>query len=300
MSKTDKVTTASLSADIVTEADAYLHLEMLRWGNCPVCANCDSQDVYLIVPKNGTSRSTGTGTMSERRVWRCRSCKKHFSVLVGTVMHATKIPVRTWVLVMFDMCASKNGISAHEISRRYGLTVQTAWHMLHRLRKGMAADDGPMFTGDVVSDETYIGGERRTGKTDKIPVVTIMESATRRVRSRAVANVTGRTLRKVIAETVDMPFATLHTDALRAYVQIGATMAGHHVVNHEAGEYANDKRDGTNKVEGFFAQLKRSVDGTHHHVSREHLQRYLDEFSFRYSTCKMSDAEAYGSPGVAG
>lgn len=156
MSKNAKVSTASLGSQTVTEADEYRHLEMLRRCNRPVCANCQSEDMYLIVPKNGTSRSTGTGTMSERRVWRCRSCKKHFSVLVGAVMHATKIPVRTWVLVMFDMCASKNGISAHEISRRYGVTVQARWHVLHRLRKGMGADNGPKFTGDVVADENLL------------------------------------------------------------------------------------------------------------------------------------------------
>ena len=88
-----------------------------------------------------------------------------------------------------------------------------------------------------------------------------------------------------------MPFATLHTDSLHAYKNIGATMAGHHSVDHSKGEYATDKTKGTNQVENFFSQLKRSLDGTHHHVSREHLDRYLGEFDFRYATCKMSDTE---------
>jgi len=132
------VTVASLSQKIVTEADAYIYMEELRWADGPRCAHCEGIDVYLIVPTNGTSRKTAAGGMSERRVWKCRPCKKQFSVLTGTIMHATKIPVRTWVLVMFDMCASKNGIKAREVERRYGVTCKTAWHMLHRIRQAMS------------------------------------------------------------------------------------------------------------------------------------------------------------------
>lgn len=130
--------------------------------------------------------------------------------------------------------------------------------------------------------------------------MTVIESATRRTRSRAVPNVTGRTLRKAITDNVDMAFSTLHTDALPAYLKIGAEMAGHHFVDHSAGEYTTEKSKGTNQAESFFSQLKRSLDGTHHHVSREHLARYLGEFDFRYATCKMTDAPAHERARVAG
>src|ERR1700722_9568591 len=103
MSTVAKTTIASLSKQIVTEADAYRHLEGLRWGDTPRCSHCAGTDVYLIPPANGVSRRTAAGTMSKRRVWRCRDCKRQFSVLTGTMMHATKVPVRTWVLVIFDM-----------------------------------------------------------------------------------------------------------------------------------------------------------------------------------------------------
>jgi transposase-like protein len=167
----------------------------------------------------------------------------------------------------------------------------------------MGADNGPLVTGDVVADEMYYGGdpknrhasdprvERRGRGTSKTPIVTVIESKSRRARSRAVADVTGRTLRKAITDNVDMAFSTLHTDALPAYLGIGADMAGHYYVDHSAGEYANDKTNGTNIVECYYAQLRRSLDGTHHQVSREHLHRYLGEFDFRFSTCKMTDAE---------
>lgn len=306
MSKTVKTNTATLSARIISEADAYLYLEDLRWGDTPTCAHCQSANVRLIPPANGVSRKTAGGTMSQRRVWKCKTCRKQFSVLTNTVMHATKIPVRTWVLVFFDMVASKNGISACEIERRYGVSLKAAWHMMHRLRFAMSADNGPLFTGDVVADETYFGGdpknrhasdprvEKRGRGTSKTPIVTVIEAKSRRTRSRAVADVTGATLRKAITDNVDMAFSTLHTDALPAYLGIGADMAGHFYVDHSAGEYANDKTNGTNIVEAFYAQLKRSVDGTHHHISREHLHRYLGEFDFRFSTSKMTDAERMG------
>jgi transposase-like protein len=300
MSRTARTTIASLSRQIVTEADAYAFLETLCWGETPVCAHCGTENVYLIPPTNGVSRKTATGTMSERRVWKCRSCKKQFSVLTGTIMHATKISVRTWVLVMFDMCASKNGVSAREIERRYGVTCKTAWHLLHRIRQAMGTDSvlGSM-RGTIVSDETWVGGEPKNrhawqrigskqGKTDKTPVLSLVNMVTGEVRSQVVPNVTGTTLRKVISEQVDMANSELFTDSATYYFQLGQEFRSHESVNHHAGEYVRGNVS-TNMAEGFFAQLKRSLDGTHHHVAPMHLPRYLGEFDFRYATCKMSD-----------
>jgi transposase-like protein len=303
-----RTTLASLSRDIHTEAQAYLHLEGLRWGDDPRCAHCDGTEVYLIPPTNGVSRKTAAGTMSERRVWKCRPCKKQFSVLTGTIMHATKIPVRTWVLVIFDMCAAKNGISAHEVERRYGVTCKTAWHMLHRIRSAMAGGDRLVTSmrGTIVSDETWIGGDpqrmnaktaarlirRRLdgmgGGTAKTPVLSLVNMATGEVRSEVVPNVTGATLRKTMAEQVDMANSVLFTDEGSWYRQLGKEFSSHSAVNHSAGEYVRNGVS-TNMAEGFFSQLKRSIDGTHHHVSVGHLHRYVNEFDFRYSTCKMSD-----------
>ncbi len=310
----NKTNIASLSRDIATEADAYRHLESLRWGDSPICAHCDSTDVSLIVPTNGTSRRTAGGTMSERRVWRCHGCRKQFSVLTGTMMHATKVPVRTWLLVIFEMCASKNGVSAREVERKYGLTPRTAWHLTHRIRNAMAGGDGLLATmrGTIVADETYIGGDpkrmnksargdlyklRMTPWTDKYdrgtaktPVLSLINAETGEVRSRVVPKVDGSNLRKVISEQVDMAGSTLWTDEGSWYNQLGREFISHATVNHSADEYVDwITGASTNKAENFFSQLKRSIDGTHHHVSKEHLPRYLAEFDFRRSTCKMSD-----------
>ncbi len=307
-----KATLASLSSQIATEADAYRYFEELRWDGTPKCAHCDSENVYLIGCANGISRKTRTGNMSQRRVWKCRDCKRQFSVITGTVMQSTKVPVRVWAMVTFEMCASKNGTAAREIERKYGVCPRTAWFMLHRIRAAMAGDGFAVpMQGTIVSDETWVGGEprwrhasdrrnqprriapgteHRSLHTDKTPVLSLLNTETGEVRSRVVPNVNGHTLRKVIADQVNMSASDLLTDEGGQYLHLGREFASHQTVNHQRGEYV---RDGvtTNRIEGFFAQLKRSIDGTHHHVSEEHLQRYLGEFDFRYTTCHLSDAE---------
>jgi len=139
-----RITIASLSREIATEADAYRYFESMRWGDTARCAHCDATDVYLIGCTNGTSRKTASGSMSERRVWKCRSCKRQFSVLTNTIMHRTHIPVRHWCMVIFEMCASKNGVAAREIERKYGICPRSAWFMLQRVRAAMG-NDGVLF-----------------------------------------------------------------------------------------------------------------------------------------------------------
>lgn len=300
----------ALANKVQTEADAYVFMERLRWGadneglRCP---HCDHDRAYFLKPANGVNRKTRTGMASERRVWKCASCRRQFSVLTGTVFHGTKVPLRTWLFVVFQMCSSKNGVSAREIERTYNLTPKTAWFVLHRIREAMTA--GPlaaMLTGTVQADETFIGGKLKNkhqqgkarpkygkgvkGTDNKTAVLSLVHPQTGEVRSRVVPDVTGASLRKAIAEQVDMPNATLHTDGAMAYRPIGREMAAHEYVDHEAHEYVRGEVT-TNHAEGYFSQLKRSLDGTHHHVSREHLPRYLAEFDYRYSTRKMSDTE---------
>jgi len=128
------------------------------------------------------------------------------------------------------------------------------------------------------------------GKTAKTPVLSLVNVNTGEVRSQVVANVTGDVLRKVMAENVDMAGSYLMTDEGSQYRHLGHEFASHETVNHSEGEYA---RGGVsiNRAENYFSQLKRSLNGTHHHVSKTHLDRYLAEFDFRYTTHKASDAE---------
>lgn len=123
-----------------------------------------------------------------------------------------------------------------------------------------------------------------------VPVLSLVNKETGEVRSAVVPDVTGATLRKVIAEQVDMANSTLHTDAAPSYRQLGQEFEDHQWVDHSSYEYVRGAVS-TNPAEGFFSQLKRSLDGTHHHVSREHLHRYLAEFDFRFSTRELSDPQ---------
>jgi transposase-like protein len=321
---------AQIAAQIATEHDAYLFMERLRWGDGPVpCAHCHSEDTAYIKPRNGRSRATRTGAMSERRVWRCRECRRQFSAITGTVFHGTKVPLRTWVLVVFEMAASKNGVSAREVERKHGVCPRTAWFMMHRIREAMA-ERGPVqaMAGVVQADETFIGGkvgnrhksrrrqrvwlrvadgdqlilpgmglplnikERPSPQDGKTPVLSLISVETGQARSVVVPDVTGATLRKAIAERVRMSETVLHTDEHKGYKWLAGELAGHETVNHSKDEYARRTTAGlvtTNAAEGFFSQLKRSLDGTHHRVSRVHLHRYLAEFDYRYSTRRVSD-----------
>ena len=302
-----KLSIPQLALRIQTEADAYKFLEDLRWTGDPICPHCGTTDKhYFLTPKDGNSRETTRGTRSQRRVWRCRACRKQFSVLTGTIFHGTHIPVRTWLFVVFEMCASKNGVSAREIERKYDLTPKTAWYMLHRIREAMKREPmSSLLSGRVIMDETFIGGtpknrhghKRGKGRqgisTDKTPVMVLVSRETGEVRSRALRRVDGENLRAALAHEVDPAQTHLHTDSFYGYKRLGREFASHTTVDHHAGEYVRGDVT-TNQAETYFSQLKRSIDGTHHHVSVEHLPRYLAEFDFRYSTCKSTDTERMG------
>ncbi len=296
-----------LALELKSELDAYVMLEDLRWGSngpesCPKCGAVGRQ--YFLNPANGASRKTRTGNVSERRVWKCGHCRKQYSVLTDTIFHGTKISIRTWLLVIFEVCSSKNSVSAWEISRKYEVTNETAWHMLHRIREAMKMEPvAGLLGGAVQVDETWIGGEpknrhrrskleadRKKGPTDKQPVVSLVHYETRSVRSKVVADVTAKTLLPAIEDVMDLKRTHLHTDGASAYKTIAPHVAAHESVDHSVGQYTNGNVS-TNLNEGYFSQLKRSIDGTHHHVSTEHLQRYLNQFDFLYTHCKATDSE---------
>ncbi len=306
MSK-QEISIPALAMSITSEGQAYEYLEKLRWNGEPVCPHCGViGKAYYLKPANGTTRKTRTGSVSERRVWKCGACRKQFSVLTGTIFHGTKIPVRTWLFVIFEMCSSKNGVSAREIERKYELTPKTAWFMVHRIREAMKREPlAGLLSGTVASDETWIGGKpsnrpkhvrpaRNTWDrphTDKTAVQALVDVESGEVRSQVIPNVQGATLRKVIAEHVDMAATTLVTDEANGYKMFADEMAAHETVVHSRDEYKNAAGFSTNHVEGYFSQLKRSIDGTHHHVSVEHLPRYLAEFDYRYSTRNVTDSD---------
>jgi transposase-like protein len=118
------------------ETDAYLFLEDQRWHGEPLCPHCGSERVFYLNPQ-GEGRKTRTGTVSDRRVWKCGACRKQFSAMTGTIFHGSKVELRIWLMVFVEMCANKNGMAAREIERKYGVAPKTAWFMAHRVREAM-------------------------------------------------------------------------------------------------------------------------------------------------------------------
>jgi transposase-like protein len=163
---------STLSAKTADEAKAWELLEQMRWDGKPVCPHCGSVGQhYFLTPKNGVSRASGTKRKpSIRRVWKCREkeCRKQFSALTGTIMEGSKIKVSTWLAVMYRMCSSKNGMSSREVQRDYGLSMEAAWFLTHRIREAMKRDPvAGMLFGTVVADETWVGPNPRNFRKGK-------------------------------------------------------------------------------------------------------------------------------------
>jgi len=245
------------------------------------------------------------GTSTRPGVYKCKDCRKPFSVTVGTVMERSHIPLSKWVLAAQLMASSKKGFSAHELHRILDTNYETAWFLFHRLREA-AHDPSPAPLGGenkvVEIDETYIGGKERNkhaskrkhtgrGAVGKAPVVSLVERDGK-TRSFHVANVTAKNLRPIIVTHASRK-SYMMTDESAIYPTIGREFAGHGSVNHSAEEYV--KTGGfhhTNTVESHFALLKRGVYGTFHNISEGHLHRYLAEFDFRANTPRYERCRA--------
>lgn len=272
------------------EDEAIAMLERMRWPNGVACPRCGGADPYRLTPKAETK------TRVQRGLWKCSACRKKFTVKVGTIFEASHIPVSKWLMGLHLISASKKGMSALQFQRMLGLTYRAAWFMAHRLRHAMASD-GFKFSGTVEVDETYVGGKRRAGSRKdgrtpligrpgpndktKTPVVALVERKGRAV-AFPVERVDGKTLQDAIRARTKPGITHMMSDELHAYDGLAMGFASHNTIKHTNREYVRENVH-TNTVEGFFSLLKRGVMGTFHHVSKQHLHRYCDEFAFRYS-----------------
>lgn len=261
------------------EDKARAFLEAQRWPDGPVCPFCgETKNVARL-----------GGDAAKKGLVLCRPCRKKFSVTVGTVMERSHIPLTKWLMAFRLMASSKKGISAHQMHRMMGITYKTAWFLNHRIREamGLPKDAGPIGgEGKTVeSDETFVGGKAKNvhnGKPvpKKRPVVALVERDGE-IRAKHVADVTAKSVREVLVTQVSRK-SHLMTDDSLVYYWVGKEFSAHDSVNHSADEYVRGKAH-VNTAESYFALLKRGITGSFHSVSEQHLQRYADEFAFRWN-----------------
>ena len=270
------------------ESVCRAYMEEMRWGGKPVCPHCGGAKPYRL--KDGKN-------------FRCsdRTCKRDFSVTVGTVFENSKVKLSTWLAALYLLTGNKKGISSHQLARALGVTQKTGWFINHRLRL-ILSDAAPEPLENIVEvDETYVGGKfdnmnrgrrkqwQQSGKDNKTAVMGLVQRD-----GRARLTVIGRnTFKDVVRQNVSNS-AVVMTDSHLGYIGLSNEYAGHHAVNHSIHEYKRGIAY-TNTVEGFFSLFKRTIFGTYHQISPKHLHRYCAETSYRFNTRKVKDADRFKS-----
>jgi transposase-like protein len=239
-----------------------------RYGHVKTCPKCAVIDTKFYRVKG-------------RKCYACMHCGYQLHPLAKTIFHKSETPLTSWFYAIYLFSVSKNGVSAKEVERHLGVTYKTAHRMCRQIRKLMAGDND-FLAGEVEVDETYIGGKhsRRYGRSKKSVVFGVVER-NGRVKTAHVQSNGSRALLPVIVSQVE-PGSHIYSDEYGAYRTLYKHDYSHTTVNHSKLEYVRGNNH-TNTIEGYWSQLKRSIDGTYHSVSPKYLQHYLDEFSFRYS-----------------
>jgi len=289
-----------------SEDAARAHLEALHWADGPVCPHCESGDAKRLPPQRGRKTKAHPEGVIRKGIVQCNRCRKQYTVTVGTVFESSKVPLNKWLLANHLLCASKKGISGHQMARMLGVTYKTAWFMMHRIREAMTDISGTPMGGlgkTIEAGETFVGGKaknrkakfqpkrvgRKSNTADKQKVVSLVERGGK-VRSFHVERINGETLRDILVTNADRD-SWLMTDEYPGYTSVGREFTGHAVVVHSKREYVRKGVFHTNTIEGFFSLMKRGIVGVYHHVSKQHLHRYTTEFDFRYNTRKLTDFE---------
>lgn len=265
------------------------HLAGIRWPQGVICPLCQS-----------------TGKMYARKrpgIYKCGACTKEFSVRKGTIYEESRLPLRKWFVAAFLMATSRKGISSYQLAREIGVTQKTAWFVLGRLRKAaeQASATAGTLPGPVEADESYFGGKNKNrhddkrqggrGTAGKMAVAGIVSRSSRQVAAQKVERTDATALVPFVEDAVE-PGATVYTDEHGAYRHLPSlfNQLQHESVNHSAGEYVRGQAH-TNGVESFWALLKRGYHGVFHDFTWKHLDRYLAEFSHRWSMLPLSSSQ---------
>jgi len=260
------------------------HLEELRWNGNVVSPFFAGSKVYKC----------------KGNKYKCKESGKYFNVKTGTLFDNTKVKLQKWFLAIWLVTSHKKGISSCALAKDLKVTQKTAWFMLHRIRACFGIENDSNLTGEVEADETFVGGKNKNrhaakkvefsqGRSvkDKTPVVGMVERGGK-VVAKAAENTQSKTITPLMLQHVSKD-ATVYTDEWMGYNMV-AKIYDHEFIKHNEGEYVNG-RIHTNTIEGFWSLLKRGIIGIYHFTSKKHLQKYVDEFVFRYNTRDLNEAE---------
>ena len=265
------ISTYEIMKQFPDEKTARIYLEERRWDGHTLCPFCHSDKIQTR-PVDG--------------LYRCLTCKDEFTVRTGTIMERSHIPLDKWIFAMYLIVTARKGVSSLQLSKELGITQKSAWFMLQRLREACRSGHEPL-EGIVEADECFIGGKESNKHNSKklkagrgtVGKTTVLGMRQRKgiVRAMVVTGTDTETIQNKIRENV-VPGSTLCTDEHSAYR--GMPEFNHLEVSHSAKEFVNGMAH-TNGIESVWAVLKRGYYGTYHNFSTKHLNRYIDEFSFR-------------------
>jgi transposase-like protein len=282
----------------------------LRWSGKPVCAHCKSENIGKLSVSEKKVKRIVKGVEIEkiltRRVWNCKSCKKQFTVKVGTIFEDSPIGLELWLPCVWMVVNAKNGVSSCELGRDLGVMQRTAWFMAHRIRAALHNGNFEKFSGGVEADESFLGGKARnmhkdkraikvkgTGGVSMTPVMGLLERSTRKNASRVILKVLNTRRRTELHRHIKNHVAkgaNLLTDAFRSYRGLENDYA-HEFIDH-AVTYAKGHVH-TNGLENFWSLLKRTLKGTYVHCESFHLFRYLDEQAYRFNERELNDSNRF-------
>jgi transposase-like protein len=265
-----------LTAAFPDERSCIRHFRGIRWANGPFCPYCGSTKIYHF---------------ADDKTHKCGDCRQRFSIKVGTIFEDTKLPLRKWFIAIWLITSHKKGIASTQLARDVGVTQKTAWFMTHRLREAAKTKSfNKPLAGMVEIDETFVGGKERNkhewkrqhaGPTAGKTAVFGMLERDGNLRAMKVDDLSAKTVQGKVVEHVELG-SNIMSDESTSYIGLEGRFH-HHTVNHSLGEYVRDYFCHVNGLEGAWSDFKRQVFGIHHWISAKHIDRYLDEFTWRYN-----------------